>query len=85
MASVPSDMLEQWFSITSEQVFEPSWREFYVEKDVVQREWAFRYINDPGGAAWLDLSATAYSAHPLSQSHDWMEKRYGKIQHTGCR
>ncbi len=64
MASVPSDMLEQWFSITSEQLFEPSWREFYVEKDVVQREWAFRYINDPGGAAWLDLDAAAYTAHP---------------------
>ena len=39
--SIPSDMLEQWFSIVSEQLFEPSWREFYVEKDVVQREWAF--------------------------------------------
>jgi predicted Zn-dependent peptidase len=64
ITSVPSDMLEQWFSIVSEQLFEPSWREFYVEKDVVQREWAFRYINDPGGAAWLDLSATAYTAHP---------------------
>jgi predicted Zn-dependent peptidase len=64
MASVPSDMVEQWFSIISEQLFEPSWREFYVEKDVVQREWAFRYINDPGGAAWLDFSATAYTAHP---------------------
>ncbi len=64
MTSVPSDMLQQWFSIVSEQLFEPSWREFYVEKDVVQREWAFRYINDPGGAAWLDLSATAYTAHP---------------------
>jgi predicted Zn-dependent peptidase len=57
-------MLEQWFSIISEQLFEPAWREFYVEKEVVQREWAFRYINDPGGAAWLDLSATAYKAHP---------------------
>lgn len=64
LASVPSDMLEQWFSITSEQLFEPVWREFYVEKEVVEREWAFRYINDPGGAAWLDLSTTAYSAHP---------------------
>ena len=64
IASVPSDMLEQWFSIASEQIFEPAWREFYVEKEVVQREWAFRYINDPGGAAWLDLSTTAYSAHP---------------------
>ena len=64
IASVPSDMLEQWFSITSEQLFEPSWREFYVEKDVVQREWAFRYINDAGGAAWLDLNAAAYTAHP---------------------
>jgi predicted Zn-dependent peptidase len=64
ITSVPSDMLEQWFSIVSEQLFEPSWREFYVEKEVVQREWAFRYINDPGGAAWLDLEATAYTAHP---------------------
>jgi predicted Zn-dependent peptidase len=64
IASVPSDMLEQWFSIISEQLFEPSWREFYVEKEVVQREWAFRYVNNPEGAAWLDLNATAYSAHP---------------------
>ena len=64
MASVPSDMLEQWFSILSEQLFEPSWREFYVEKEVVQREWAFRYINNPNGAAWLDLNSTAYVAHP---------------------
>jgi predicted Zn-dependent peptidase len=62
--SVPSDMIEQWFSIVSEQLFEPSWREFYVEKDVVKREWAFRYINNPNGAAWLDLNATAYTAHP---------------------
>ncbi|MBW2016693.1 MAG: insulinase family protein [Deltaproteobacteria bacterium] len=63
-ASVPSDMIEQWFSIVSEQIFEPSWREFYVEKEVVQREWAYRYVNNPGGAAWLDLYATAYTAHP---------------------
>jgi predicted Zn-dependent peptidase len=62
--SVPSDMIEQWFSIVSEELFEPSWRRFYVEKEVVQREWAFRYVNDPAGAAWLDLYATAYSAHP---------------------
>jgi len=63
-AAVPSDMLEQWFSIVSEQLFEPAWREFFVEKEVVQREWAFRYINNPSGAAWLDLFATAYTAHP---------------------
>jgi predicted Zn-dependent peptidase len=63
-ASVPADMLEQWFSIISEQIFEPSWREFYVEKEVVQREWAFRYVNNPDGAAWLDLDASAYVAHP---------------------
>ncbi len=63
-ASVPSDMLEQWFSIVSEQLFEPSWREFYVEREVIQREWAFRYVNNPQGAAWMDLYATAYNAHP---------------------
>ena len=62
--SIPSDMIEQWFSIASEQLFEPSWREFYVEKDIVQREWAFRYVNNPNGAAWLDLEANAYQAHP---------------------
>jgi predicted Zn-dependent peptidase len=64
IASMPSDMLEQWFSIASEQIFEPSWREFYVEKEVVQREWAFRYINNPEGAALLDLYSTAFTAHP---------------------
>jgi len=64
MASVPSDMLEQWFSIISEQLFEPSWREFYVEKEVVQREWAYRYVNSSTGAAFLDLNAVAYLAHP---------------------
>ncbi len=64
MVSVPSDMLEQWFSIVSEQIFEPAWREFYVEKEVVQREWAFRYVNNPAGAAWLDLYANAFTAHP---------------------
>ncbi len=64
LASMPSDMIEQWFSIVSEQLFEPSWREFYVEREVIQREWAFRYINNPNGAAWLDLFATAYQAHP---------------------
>jgi predicted Zn-dependent peptidase len=64
MASVPADMLEQWFSIISEQLFEPAWREFYVEKQIVQREWAYRYVNSPGGAAWLDLNAAAYTAHP---------------------
>ena len=62
--SVPSDMVEQWFSIVSEQLFEPAWREFYVEKDVIQREWDFRYVNNPDGAAWLDLQSTAYTAHP---------------------
>jgi predicted Zn-dependent peptidase len=64
MVSIPSDMLEQWFSIVSEQIFEPAWREFYVEKEVVQREWAFRYVNSPSGASWLDLYSTAYTAHP---------------------
>ena len=63
-ASVPSDMIEQWFSMISEQLFEPSWREFYVEKEVVRREWAYRYVNNPQGAARLDLNATAYTAHP---------------------
>jgi predicted Zn-dependent peptidase len=64
IASVPSDMIEQWFAIISEQLFEPAWREFYIEKEVVQREWAFRYVNNPEGAAWLDLNAAAYTAHP---------------------
>lgn len=61
---LPSDMAEQWFSIVSEQLFEPSFREFYVEKEVIQREWAFRYVNNPNGAAWQDLYSLAYTAHP---------------------
>ena len=61
---LPSDMAEQWFSIVSEQLFEPSFREFYVEKEVIQREWAFRYVNNPNGAAWQDLYSLAFTAHP---------------------
>jgi len=64
MMSLPSDIVEQWFSIVSEQIFEPAWREFYVEKEVIKREWAFRYVNNPSGAAWLDLDAATYTAHP---------------------
>ena len=62
--SVPSDMMEQWFSIVSEQLFEPVFREFYVEKEVVEREWAYRYVNSPGGAGWLALDSTLHTAHP---------------------
>jgi len=64
VTSLPSDMIEQWFSIVSEQIFEPAWREFYVEKEVVQREWDFRHVNNPEGAGWVDLHSTAYTAHP---------------------
>ncbi|MCF8060913.1 MAG: insulinase family protein [Deltaproteobacteria bacterium] len=64
LMSVPSDMLELWFSMQSEQIFEPAFREFYVEKEVVQREWAFRYVNSPSGAGWLALDSTLHSAHP---------------------
>jgi predicted Zn-dependent peptidase len=62
--ALPSDMLEQWFSIISEQLFEPAFREFYVEKEVILRERASRQANNPGGVAWIDLMATAYRAHP---------------------
>jgi predicted Zn-dependent peptidase len=62
--ALPSDMLEQWFSIISEQLFEPSFREFYVEKEVILRERAYRQANNPGGVAWLDLMNTFYRAHP---------------------
>ncbi len=62
--SLPSDMLELWFSMVSEQVFEPALREFYVEKEVVKREWAYRYVNSPSGAGWLALHAALHSAHP---------------------
>jgi predicted Zn-dependent peptidase len=62
--ALPSDMLEQWFSIISEQLFEPAFREFYVEKEVIQRERAYRQANNPGGVAWIDLMNTVYRAHP---------------------
>ncbi len=64
LMSIPSDMLELWFSMVSEQLFEPAFREFYVEKEVVQREWAYRYVNNPAGAAWLALDSTLHTAHP---------------------
>ena len=62
--SIPSDMLEQWFSIVSEQIFEPAWWDFFTEKEVVKREWAFRYVNSPISYSWLQLYSLAYMAHP---------------------
>jgi predicted Zn-dependent peptidase len=62
--SVPSDMMEQWFSMVSEQIFEPAFREFYVEKEVVQREREFRYEGNPAAMAQLDLYTLAFTAHP---------------------
>lgn len=62
--SIPSDMIEQWFSIVSEQIFEPAWWDFFTEKEVVKREWAFRYVNNPYSYSWLNLYSLAYMAHP---------------------
>ncbi len=67
MASLPSDMLEQWFSIVSEQIFEPAWWQFFVEKEVVEREWEFRYLNSPESVSMLELFSLAFRAHPYGR------------------
>jgi predicted Zn-dependent peptidase len=62
--SLPSSELEFLFSIESERILRPVFRQFYKELDVVHEERRMRTDDSPSGKLYEALLATAYWDHP---------------------
>lgn len=62
--SLPANKAELWFSLESDRLKNPVWREFYTEKEVVIEERRMRIESDPTGRLMERLLALSYIAHP---------------------
>ncbi|HEX9985136.1 MAG TPA: pitrilysin family protein [Thermoanaerobaculia bacterium] len=62
--SMPSNRFELWAYLESERFFDPVFREFYKERDVVQEERRFRTESTPTGRLFEQFLTTAFIAHP---------------------
>jgi len=60
----PKNRLELWFLLESERFYDPVFREFYKERDVVREERRMRVESSPQGMLAEALLATAFEAHP---------------------
>lgn len=63
-SSFPANRAELWFSLESDRLQNPVWREFYTEKEVVREERRMRVDSNPTGKLVEQLLATAFVAHP---------------------
>jgi len=64
----PRNRLELWFLLESQRFYEPVFREFYKERDVVREERRMRIESSPQGKLIEMLLATAFAAHPYRDS-----------------
>jgi predicted Zn-dependent peptidase len=64
----PRNRLELWFLFESQRFYEPVFREFYKERDVVREERRMRIESSPQGKLVEMLLATAFAAHPYHDS-----------------
>lgn len=62
--SLPANKAELWFSLESDRLLNPVWREFYSEKQVILEERRTRVDSNPQGRLLENLLAQAYQAHP---------------------
>jgi predicted Zn-dependent peptidase len=60
----PRNRLELWFLLESQRFYDPVFREFYKERDVVREERRMRVESSPQGQLAEALLATAFEAHP---------------------
>lgn len=60
----PRNRLELWFLLESQRFYDPVFREFYKERDVVREERRMRVESSPQGGLIEALLATAFEAHP---------------------
>jgi len=65
--SLPSNKVELWFSLEAGRFMQPTYREFYVEKEVVREERRMRTDSNPIGRLLEEFMATAYAAHPYGR------------------
>lgn len=65
--SLPANRAELWFSLESDRLKNPVWREFYTEKSVVLEERRMRVESDPTGRLMERLVAISYLAHPYGR------------------
>lgn len=60
----PRNRLELWFLLESQRFYDPVFREFYKERDVVREERRMRVESSPQGQLAEALLAAAFMAHP---------------------
>ena len=65
--SMPSNKLELWAFLESERFYDPVFREFYKERDVVQEERRMRTESNPVGRLILQFLGTSFIAHPYGR------------------
>ena len=64
----PRNRLELWFLLESQRFYDPVFREFYKERDVVREERRMRIESSPQGKLVEALLSTAFEAHPYKNS-----------------
>lgn len=65
--SLPSNRAELWFNMEADRFKNPTYREFYVEKEVVREERNMRTESNPIGRLIEEFLAVAYTAHPYGR------------------
>src|SRR5579863_3472320 len=64
----PRNRLELWFLLESQRFYDPVFREFYKERDVVREERRMRIESSSQGKLVEGLLAAAFEAHPYRNS-----------------
>ncbi|MFH0799956.1 MAG: pitrilysin family protein [Pseudomonadota bacterium] len=73
-ASLPINWLELWARVTADMVFDPAYREFYIERKVVAEERRSSVENNPDGQMGEKLLAEAFEGGPYHWSTIGFEK-----------
>ncbi|UCE17972.1 MAG: insulinase family protein [Gemmatimonadota bacterium] len=68
IVSLPANKLEFWMAMESDRFLNPTFREFYKEKDVVMEERRLGIETRPTGKLIEDFFAMAFKAHPYHHS-----------------
>jgi predicted Zn-dependent peptidase len=62
--SLPSNRVELWFLLESQRFYDPVFREFYKEREVVLEERRMSVDSNPEGLLRETFAAAAFEAHP---------------------